>query len=483
MTGNPSHYASHIHLAAESDRSWQPNLVAQYQFAAENPAPGLPGKTPGDLLIVPSDGGHAIILSLGEPEKFSLEIVRQASGLLGRWLNDSGADGLALDLDSLQSAAPAITLFDLAQAALIGLILGSYQFKQYKKNGEATEPITLGLLSQGKLLVDPLINARVAALCNGVFMARDLSHQPANVINPLTLAERAQMVAEQAGLKITVLDDKQLTMMGAGAIMAVGKGSQTPPRMIVLEYPGKAAGQPPVALVGKAITFDSGGYSLKSVDGMVGMKYDKCGGAAVLAIMQAAAELQLETPLVGIICAAENMVSQAAYRPDDIITALNGKTIEIVSTDAEGRLVLADGLVYAQREYHPCAVIDLATLTGGVVTALGHVRAGLMSNNDTLANQLFTAGEQTGERLWRLPLDEEFSRNMKGDDADLKNSGGREGHAILGGAFLKEFIAGDTPWAHLDIAGVADINKDLPYAPKGATGFGIRLIIEYLEKL
>jgi leucyl aminopeptidase len=238
-----------------------------------------------------------------------------------------------------------------------------------------------------------------------------------------------------------------------------------------------------VVLVGKAITFDTGGYSIKNTEGIVGMKYDKCGGVDVLATLQAVAALQLDIPVVGIISAAENMISGDAYRPDDIITTLSGKTVEIISTDAEGRLVLADALTYAQRTYQPQAIIDLATLTGGVVTALGRVRAGLMSNNDDLASDLFSAGEQTGERLWRLPLDEEYSKAMKGEDADLKNSGGREGHAILGGAFLKAFVADDVPWAHLDIAGVAETNKELPYSPKGATGFGIRLLLQFLENI
>jgi leucyl aminopeptidase len=483
MTENSSHTASHIRLAAQSDQNWQPKLVAEYQFAPQAPTPGLPGKNPGDIIVVQEKTNQKVIVSLGERARFSLEVVRQASGLLGRWLTSSGAIDLGLDLDTLQAAAPDQARDDLAQAALTGLGLGAYQFKRYKKNGDLPEPPLVGLLSGGKPWIDTALSQRVDALISAVWMARDLSHEPANVINPPSLASHAQAVASQSGLKITVLDENQLAAMGAGAILAVGRGSRTPPRMIILEYPGNSAGQQPVALVGKAITFDSGGYYVKSVDGMVGMKYDKCGGVDVLAIMQAAAALHLDRPLVGVICAAENMISSESYRPDDIVTALNGKTIEIVSTDAEGRLVLADGLVYAQRQYQPRAIIDLATLTGGVVNALGHVRAGLMSNNDDLAAQLYAAGERTGERLWRLPLDEEFSNVMKGDDADLRNSGGREGHAILGGAFLKEFIADDTPWAHLDIAGVADLTKDTPYAPKGATGFGIRLIIDYLQTL
>jgi leucyl aminopeptidase len=238
-----------------------------------------------------------------------------------------------------------------------------------------------------------------------------------------------------------------------------------------------------VVLVGKAITFDSGGYSLKNAENIQTMKYDKCGGVTVLATLQAAAELGLSTPLVGIVAAAENMVSDKAYRPDDILKTLSGKTVEITTTDAEGRLVLADALTYAQQKYQPRALIDLATLTGAVVVSLGHVRAGLFSNNDALAGQLFSAGEHTHECLWRMPLDDDYAKLIQGDDADLKNTGGREGGCIIAGAFLKEFVKDETPWAHLDIAGVADLAKDGPYSTKGATGFGVRLLVEYLENL
>jgi leucyl aminopeptidase len=284
---------------------------------------------------------------------------------------------------------------------------------------------------------------------------------------------------------VTVFDETQLAEMGAGGLLSVGKGSASQPRLIVMEYTGKG-GQPdakPVVLVGKAITFDTGGYSMKDVTGIQGMKYDKCGGVTVAAVMQAVAELQLDLPVVGIIAAAENMVSADAYRPDDILTMLSGKTVEIISTDAEGRLVLADALHYAQQNYQPRAIIDLATLTGGIVTALGRVRAGIMANNDDLVEQLTQAGEQTHERLWRMPLDDDYLKAIKGDDADLKNSGGREGHPIMGGIFLKQFVSDDVPWAHLDIAGVADTPKDMPYSRKGATGFGVRLLVKYLEGL
>lgn len=450
------------------------SLTAKFQYAPETPAVGQPGAQAGDLLVTPNgDTGHTVIVSLGKREKVTAELIRKASGALGKWLLDSGANALTVDLTGLDGLEGA------PQAALEGLKLGAYRFGRYKQTDKPAPALAITVAGADDALI-----GRVERLTDAVIFARDLAHEPANVINPVTLAERAQAVAQKYNLSFKVIDDKQLAEMGAGAILAVGKGSRTPPRLIVMEYPGvNADGQQPVVLVGKAITFDTGGYSIKSTEGIVGMKYDKCGGVDVLATMQAAAELKIKTPLVGIISAAENMISGESYRPDDIIRTLNGKTVEIISTDAEGRLVLADALTYAQENYNPRAVIDLATLTGGVVVALGRVRAGLLSNNDALAEALFRAGEATGERLWRLPLDEDYSRNMRGDDADLKNSGGREGHCILGGAFLKAFVDDEVPWAHLDIAGVADANKEGPYSPKGATGFGVRLLIHYLEQL
>jgi leucyl aminopeptidase len=306
------------------------------------------------------------------------------------------------------------------------------------------------------------------------------------VINPVTLAERVQDLAKEVGLKCTVLDDQQLADMGAGAIVAVGQGSQTPSRLIVLEYqpPAKDEAGSPVALIGKAITFDTGGYSIKTTPGMVGMKYDKCGAMAVIGTLVAAAKLQLSVPLVGVLAASENMISNVAYRPNDILKTLSGKTVEIISTDAEGRLVLCDALAYAQQTFKPRAVIDLATLTGGVVTALGSTRAGLFSNRDELADALFKAGEATHERLWQLPLDDEYFEIIKSDDADMKNSAGvPKASPIVGATFLKQFVNEETPWAHLDIAGVSDWDKEMPYCPKGASGFGVRLLVEYLRGL
>lgn len=465
-------------LTAADEENADAELSVEFCFAPEEAQVGKPGKAPGDLVTKAlPDGRHVVIISLGKKEKFSNEMARRAGGCLGRWLKDSGAPALDLDLDRLPLEDEKGSV---AQAICEGIRLGGYAFTRYKTGDSKPKEIHICLRGKHRHAAE-----RTQAITSAVLFARDLSHEPANVINPATLAETASEIARQFGLGFRVVDSNELRASGAGAILGVGSGSKTPPRLILLEYPGNGASpeEKPVVLAGKAITFDSGGYSLKEASGMVGMKYDKCGGAAVIATLRAAAELKIKTPVVGIIGAAENMISSEAYRPDDILTALNGKTIEIISTDAEGRLVLADTLAFAQRAYQPRALIDLATLTGGVVTALGHVRAGLLANDDALAGALTRAGEETYERLWRLPLDEEYSQNIKGDDADIKNSGGREASTITGGAFLQEFIETGTAWAHLDIAGTATTNKDLPYAPKGATGFGVRLLIRYLENL
>jgi leucyl aminopeptidase len=364
-----------------------------------------------------------------------------------------------------------------------GLLLGSFRYRRFKSAGADANPVAVKVLRTAAAgEVDARV-ARVNEVLRGVNLAREWSHEPPNVINPVSLVERTVKLAAETGLKCTVFGEEELTEMGAGAILSVGLGSKTPSQMILLEHPGHGveAGSPPVVVVGKAITFDTGGYSLKPTKGMVGMKFDKCGGMTVIGIMQSVAALNLPTPVIGIIAAAENMISSAAYRPNDIITSLSGKTIEIISTDAEGRMVLSDALTYASTELEPRAIIDLATLTGGVITALGKVRAGLMSNDDSLAEALVAAGDRTDERLWRLPLDEDYFELIKGSDSDLKNSAGKpQASAIVGGTFLKQFVVGGFPWAHIDIAGVAAVERG-QNGGKTATGFGVRLVLDYLE--
>jgi len=313
--------------------------------------------------------------------------------------------------------------------------------------------------------------------------ARRLAHMPGNVINPQTLAEEAKRLARLCGLKYKLVDAAEARRMGMGGLLAVGGGSAHAPCLIQLEYRPRPDSRRNTVLVGKAITFDTGGYSIKPAAGLEGLKFDKCGGAAVLGALQAASQLGLPCNVAGVIGAAENAISERAYRPGDILTMASGKTVEVISTDAEGRLVLADALWYAQQHLNPTEIIDIATLTGGVTVALGKVAAGIMSTDDELAGVLGECGRAVHERLWRLPLWDEYRELIKGTDADIRNSSGkREAQAIVGGMFLKEFIARGMAWAHVDIAAVATLEESNSPTGKGATGFGVQLLVEYLRR-
>jgi leucyl aminopeptidase len=454
-------------------------LIVSPALAPETVTLKTAGKETGEIRII----GEKAVLSLGPQKKLSAEMIRRAGGLLAKWLasNNISVAGVELEILSGTGMPPSTSL----TAFIEGILLGAFKFDQYKSIREDSVT-SLSLLFDDKSgvieteLQEYLNKATITA--EAVNLSREWAHEPPNVINPVTLAERVKKIAAEVGLKCTVLDDKQLSELGAGAIVAVGKGSNTPSRLIILEHAGKSA-EKPVVLVGKALTMDTGGYSLKSTENIIGMKYDKSGGMTVIATLVAAARLGLSTPVVGVIAAAENMISGGAYRPDDILKALNGKTIEIISTDAEGRLVLADALTYAEQTFKPRAMIDIATLTGAVVVALGTIRAGLLSTNDELAEALFKSGEKTFERIWRLPLDEDYYEQIKGTDSDIKNSGGRYAGSTIGGMFLKQFVTDETPWAHLDIAGMMGAEKDMPYCPKGGMGFGVRLFLDYLSSL
>lgn len=454
----------------------------QFKFTTELMAPGKPGKQVGDIFLIHSTSqSHHLITSLGEQSKSSLENYRLAGGAAGKWLVQMHAENVDLDPDQSDW-----TNFPEEYKALVeGLFLGGYQFSRYKTIEQLPSLTNIHLLTSQNHPVPSGFLEEIRTVTKAVIMARNWAHEPGCEINPVTLAERVISLADQFDLKYTILDDEKLSQIGAGGILSVGKGSQSKPRLIIMEYPGKPSseGSNPVVCIGKAITFDSGGYSLKDSTNIQRMKFDKSGGVNIAAIMQAAIQLKISTPLVGIIAAAENMVSAEAYRPDDIIRTLSGKTVEIISTDAEGRLVLADALTYAQQKYSPRAIIDLATLTGGIVVALGHIRAGLFSNNEDLSKNLIAASARTQERIWPMPLDDDYAKLLKSSEADLKNSGGREGAPVLGGVFLKQFVSDDIPWAHIDIAGMADVDKDMPYCVKGATGFGVRLILDYLSNL
>ena len=463
---------SHITVTTKASHEGLRIVLAE---APKEVSPTTTGKEAGDVRFNPTN--ETATVSIGAKEKATMETFRRVGGSIAKWIAKNKVTEAAIDPASflILEQDPGQIAFALAE----GLLLASFRFEKHKSKKEEPAPATVYFLNENlKAALE-----RATIICEATNLARAWGHEPANVINPVTLAERVQELAKEVGLKCTVLDDKQLKEMGAGAIVAVGQGSANPSRLIVLEYqPSVKSEAQPVALVGKAITFDTGGYSIKTTLGMVGMKYDKCGAMAVVGTMVAAAKLRLPLPLVGVLAASENMISDIAYRPNDILTTLSGKTVEIISTDAEGRLVLCDALAYAQKTFDPRVMIDLATLTGGIVTALGENRAGMFATNDELANALLKAGETTHERLWRMPLDEEYFDMIKSVDADMKNSAGVvKASPIIGATFLKQFVEDKTPWAHLDIAGVSDWDNEKPYCPKGASGFGVRLLVEYLS--
>jgi len=322
-----------------------------------------------------------------------------------------------------------------------------------------------------------------SSIARGVILARDLVNRPGALKTPPQLADEAVAIgARTAGLIVTVYDEVQLEEQGFGGILAVGKGSDSPPRFIVMEYGAELTGVPTICLVGKGLTFDSGGLNIKPAEGMESMKNDMGGSAAVFGTMQAVAELGLPVHLVGLVPSAENMPSGRSYRPGDIVSTLSGKTIEILNTDAEGRVILSDGLHYAQR-YAPDAIIELSTLTGAVIIALGNIATAVMSTDQELADQLVSAGDATGDRAWQLPLWDDYREMVKSDIADLKNLAGRGAGSITAGAFLAAFV-GDFPFAHLDIAGTAWLDAPKkPYHSKGGTGAGVRLVTQYLRSL
>ncbi|MBE9525003.1 MAG: leucyl aminopeptidase family protein [Chloroflexi bacterium] len=477
MTANQ--LPANLTLEAKSFADWDGSITLSPVLASEKSLVDRPGKTIADTLLVKhNEDTQRLLISLGLEEKLNNKAIRKAGIAASKWLIQHQVDEIGLPITNFETLGVPYAL----EAFCEGLLLGAFRFDIHKSIVDQITPITVTVLSDDD---QEALLERVTALISGVNLTREWSHEPPNVINPITLAARAEKLAAESGLKCTIFGEQELTEMKAGAILSVGLGSKTPSQMIVLEHPGKGeqAKSDPVIIVGKAITFDTGGYSLKGMPGIVGMKYDKCGGMTVLGIMQAVAALDIPVPVVGIVAAAENMISSEAYRPNDIITSMSGKTIEIISTDAEGRMVLADALTYAHTHYQPRAIIDLATLTGGVVIALGAVRAGLMSNDESLAEALSASGERTNERLWRMPLDEEYFVLIEGHDSDMRNSSPlRQAHPIVGGIFLQQFMDERVPWAHIDIAGTATVKKSTN-SPHLATGFGVRLLMDYLEQL
>lgn len=418
---------------------------------------------------------HAsVLLFVGCGQKGDAESVRNAFGTAARKARNIGTSKIGIIADGIDPK--------MLGHAVEGAMLGGWAFRRRLgtlRSEKVAPSAEVSVIASGEL--DPAASGaieRAALIARAAGRARDLVSEPANVLNPQTFAEEAEKVAADAGLEVTIHHPADLERLGAGAILAVGKGSAVEPCMIHLIYrpEGEAEGEP-IGLVGKCITFDTGGYSIKTTEGMVTMKSDMAGGAAVLGAMSALRDAGCRREVHGVICAAENMISGNAFRPGDVLTAMNGITIEVISTDAEGRLVLADGLVYTARQ-GVAEMIDLATLTGAANVALGGATA-LFASDDALAERLLSAADAAGERTWRMPIYDDFGRRLVGEVADLKNSGGRAGGAVVAARFLQYFTE-EVPWAHLDIAGSGRSTEARGYTPKGATGAGVRTLLSYL---
>lgn len=422
---------------------------------------------------------RVILVGVGPVGEVSAETLRRAVATAVKRARELKVKRLAVALYS----GGAITAEVSARATAEAALLANYQY-----NGQKSGEIPDDTLTSLEVLVSKASKKTENALREGeafgrgAITTRNLVNLPPNICTPIYLASVARNIADNHGLSIEVLERGQMEALRMGALLAVAQGSDTPPRFIILEHnASKAKKLDTVVLVGKGVTFDTGGYSIKTAEGMVGMKSDMAGAAAVIGAMQTVAMLNLPLHVVGLVPAADNMISGNAYRPEDVITASNDKTIEVISTDAEGRLLLADALVYAKR-YEPAAVVDIATLTGACVIALGHVAAGLFVTDDTLRDTLMLAAGETNEKLWPLPLFPEYKKYIESNTADMKNTGGRDNGVATAAVFLQQFV--DYPaWAHIDMAGMMSNPPENPYVPaKGATGYGARLLAEFVRQ-
>jgi len=441
------------------------------------------GKAEEILVLYPAGRfpRRIILYGLGKKEELHLDKIRKASALILKKAVALKLRTLVLDIESFNNQK--IPFQDIAEAVTLGSFLSVYKFNEFKPARKPADKIVvpkIALACQNLSECAPAAQ-RGATIAEAVNYSRTLANRPANKLFPEALAQEAKQLAKKyAKISVKILRKQELIRKGFNALLAVGSGSVHPPVLIELKYQGRKNRQAPIALVGKGITFDSGGISLKPSAKMDEMRYDMSGAATVLGIFKAAAQLKLPVNLLGIIPAAENMPSGSAAHPGDIVTSLSGQTIEILNTDAEGRLVLADGLTYTKR-YNPACIIDFATLTGAVIVALGHVATGVVTNNQPLIEEIKQAAEVSGEKVWQLPLWDEYRDLIKSEVADIANIGNKpDAGTIVGAAFLEKFVD-KTPWVHMDIAGTAWVGAS-PIFSKGATGVGVRLILEWLQK-
>ena len=438
------------------------------------------GKRNQTLTVIAPAGTKAsriVLLGLGKGNDFDELAAQAAGGTVVATLARTGAKTAAVVVDAITGSKLSASV--TAAHVAYGALLRSYRFDKYRTKEKAEDKPSLETLTiatrdaaAAKKEFAPLTK-----IADGVFMTRDLVSEPANVIFPASLADQAKSLTK-LGVKVQTLNRRHMERLGMGALLGVAQGSANEPRMVAMSWDGapRARDKQPVAFVGKGVTFDTGGISIKPAGGMEDMKWDMGGSGVVIGLMKALAGRKAKVNAVGIVGLVENMPSSTAQRPGDVVTSMSGQTVEVINTDAEGRLVLGDALWYCQEKYKPHTVIDLATLTGAIIIALGHVHAGLYANDDELSDRLAAAGKAVGEPVWRMPLGDEYDRQINSDIADMKNVGGRDGGSITAAQFLKRYIQDGVRWAHLDIAGVTWSKKNAATVPKGGTAFGVRLL-------
>lgn len=434
----------------------------------------------GRLSIISLSEKNAIqrilLAGIGKKEEITRDTIRSISGKIAQKARE-------LKLKEFTIIAPPTFLIDsmLSVSQIVeGSKMSLYKFDNFKSEKAEKSPDLTIIVSKSNKISNIIKEAEIIA--NSVIFTKSIANLPPNQCTPTTLAKFAKTISKNT----RIISEQELKKQGFGGISAVGQGSKNKPKLIVLEYNNGPRNEKPVVLVGKAVTFDTGGISLKPGDRMDEMKFDKCGGCTVLGIMKAVSELKMSINVVGIVPSVENMPGGESYRPGDIIKLYNGKTAEILNTDAEGRLILADALAYGEKYYAPKAIIDFATLTGACIVALGTNIAGIVSNNEKITKKIYESSKRTTEDVWELPLNQDYMDMIKSEVADMKNVGiGRAAGTITAAAFLRNAIK-DTPWVHIDIAGVAwtqIATKEKSYNPKGATGFGVRLILDYLQNM
>lgn len=424
---------------------------------------------------------RVLVVGLGK-DQLTRETFRKAGG-------KAASSALQTKAQNIFVVIPEYYDFDISESAEClaeGFILGAYSFRKYKHDDpEAEKP---GFIKEVNLFGEKYSAVRKGAYrgeiaAKAAIEARNMANEPGNHWTPSSFADHARHLAKNFGFRCTILEKSDMKRLGMGGVLGVNQGSAQPPKMVIVEHRPISKGKkhPTLLLVGKGLTFDSGGISLKPGSGMEEMKFDMCGGAAVLSVMQAVGEEKIKNVnVIAMVPSTENLPGPAALKPGDIIRHYGGKTVEVINTDAEGRLILADALAYGIKKYKPNFVVDIATLTGAVIIGLGHHRTGLLTNNDELSTKLMAAGERSGEPLWRLPLGPEYRKQLDSQVADLKNVGKRDAGTITAAAFLQEFV-GETPWAHLDIAGTAWNFTEKPYVPKGPSAVGVRMLIELIR--